>query len=39
MKAVERSFPGADDTATLVVTGHALGSRSARVEAVLSCGW
>jgi uncharacterized membrane protein YdfJ with MMPL/SSD domain len=29
-KAVERAFPGADDTATLVVTGHALGDGSSR---------
>ena len=32
MKAVERSFPGASDTATLVITGHALASRAARAE-------
>jgi len=32
LKAVERSFPGASDTATLVVTGHALGSRSSRAQ-------
>jgi RND superfamily putative drug exporter len=32
MKAVERSFPGASDTATLVVSGHALGSNASRAE-------
>jgi RND superfamily putative drug exporter len=32
LKAVERSFPGASDTATLVVTGHKLRSRASRAE-------